>query len=138
MLKSEDIFISRQGVAKVLLRVKATGSITRQAGSGRPTKLTREVKEIVVEAMRNDDETTAVQLHAILVDKQHILSLSSILRCRKSLGWTFRGSAYCQMLREVNKTKRLEWATQYVHEAQTGFLNVVFTDETSVQLESHR
>ena len=138
MLKSEGIFISRQGVAKVLLRVKATGSITRQAGSGRPTKLTREVKEIVEEAMRNDDETTAVQLHAILVDKQHILSLSSILRCRKSLGWTFRGSAYCQMLREVNKTKRLEWATQYVHEAQTGFLNVVFTDETSVQLESHR
>ena len=138
MLKSEGIFISRQGVAKVLLRVKATGSITRQAGSGRPTKLTREVKEIVEEAMRNDDETTAVQLHAILVDKQHILSLSSILRCRKSLGWTFKGSAYCQMLREVNKTKRLEWATQYVHEAQTGFLNVVFTDETSVQLESHR
>ena len=138
MLKSEGIFISRQGVAKFLLRVKATGSITRQAGSGRPTKLTREVKEIVEEAMRNDDETTAVQLHGILVDKQHILSLSSILRCRKSLGWTFRGSAYCQMLREVNKTKRLEWATQYVHEAQTGFLNVVFTDETSVQLESHR
>ena len=47
MLKSEGIFISRQGVTKVLLRVKATGSITRQAGSGRPTKLTREVKEIV-------------------------------------------------------------------------------------------
>ena len=68
-------FISRQGVAKFLLRVKATGSITRQAGNGRPTKLTREVKEIVEEAMRNDDESTAVQLHAIHVDKQHILSL---------------------------------------------------------------
>ena len=92
-------------MAKFLLRVKATGSITRQAGNGRPTKLTREVKEIVEEAMRNDDESTAVQLHAILIDKQHILSLSSILRCRKSLGWTFTGSAYCQMLREVNKTK---------------------------------
>ena len=74
MLKSEGIFISRQGVAKVLLRVKATGSITRQTGSGIPTKLTREVKEIVEEAMRNDDETTAVQLHAILVDKQHFIS----------------------------------------------------------------
>ena len=73
MLKSEGIFISRQGVAKVLLRVKATGSITRQTGSGIPTKLTREVKEIVEEAMRNDDETTAVQLHAILVDKQHFI-----------------------------------------------------------------
>ena len=68
MLKRENIFISRQ--AKFLLRVKATGSIARQAGSGRPTKLTREVKEIIEKAMRNDDETTAVQLHKILVDKQ--------------------------------------------------------------------
>lgn len=118
--------------------MKATGSIARRAGSGRPTKLTDEVKGIVEEAMRKDDETTAVQLHALLASKGHTLSLTYILRCRKSLGWTFRGSAYCQMLREQNKAKRLEWATQYLTEGQTGFLDVFFTDETSVQLESHR
>ena len=32
-------------------------------------------------------------------------SHSTILRNRRSLGWTFRGSAYCQMIRDVNKTK---------------------------------
>ena len=87
MLESEGIFVSRRGVAMFLLRVKATRSIKRQAGSGRPTKLTQEVNVIVEEATRNDDETTAVQLHVILVDKEHTLSLSSTLRCRKSLGW---------------------------------------------------
>ena len=66
------------------------------------------------EAMRVDDETTAVQLRAILIAKGYSLSLSILLRCRKSLGWTFRGSAYCQMIREANKAKRLEWVTRYL------------------------
>ena len=90
--------------------------------------------------MRADDETTAVQLRAILIAKGYSLSLSTLLRCRKSLGWTFRGSAYCQMIREANKAKHLEWATRYLEEAaaENGFLDVVFTDETSIQLESHR
>ena len=25
------------------------------------------------------------------------------------LGWVYRGSAYCQLIRNVNKQKRLEW-----------------------------
>ena len=29
-----------------------------------------------------------------------------------SFGWTFRGSAYCQLIRNVNKQKHLEWAQQ--------------------------
>ena len=56
---------------------------------------------------------------------------------RKALGWTFRGSAYCQMIRDANKVKRLEWARAYASEADTGFLDVILTDETSIQLESH-
>ena len=60
--------------------------------------------------MRKDDETTAVQLAAILSSKGHALSLSTILRGRQSLGWAFRGSAYCQMIRHANKIKCVEWA----------------------------
>ena len=67
-----------------------------------------DIKAIVEEAMRADDETTAVRLRAMLIAKGYSLSLSTLLRCRKSLGWTFRGSAYCQMIREANKAKRLE------------------------------
>ena len=35
LLESEGILVSRWGVDKFLLPVKATGSITRQAGGGR-------------------------------------------------------------------------------------------------------
>ena len=88
--------------------------------------------------MARDDETMAKQLHTILTAEDIFVSQRTVLRCRKMLGWTFRGSAYCQMIREANKTKRLELARTYASEADTGFLDVIFTDETSIQLESHR
>ena len=39
------------------------------------------------------------------------------------------------MIREVNKSKRLEWAREYLHD---DFSDVVWTDETTVQLESYK
>ena len=84
--------------------------------------------------MRKDDETTAVQLRALLLDKGYQLSLRTILRCRVSLGWTFRGSSYCQLIRDVNKVKRFEWAQNHVSD---DFGDVIWTDECTVQLETH-
>ena len=103
LLREEGMVASRRGVAKFVKRYQQTGSIARAPGSGRPTKITEEVKKIVEEQMRIDDETTAVQLHALLNSRGYHLSLRTILRCRISLGWTFRGSSYCQLIREANK-----------------------------------
>ena len=120
-----------------LLRVEKTGDIARRPGSGRLSKLTDAVQETVEDAMRDDNGTMVKELREKLTSTGQLLSKSSILRCRRSLGWTVRGSAYCQMIREPNKTKRLDWARGYISEAETGFLNVIFTDETSIQMESH-
>lgn len=51
------------------------------SGSGRPTKITRDVLSIVEAQMQADDETTAVQLQKLLVhvDNGHPLSLKTIL-----------------------------------------------------------
>ena len=53
---------SRVGIHKFLIKYKATGSISK-VGSGRPSRVMAEIKEIVEEQMRADDETTACQLH---------------------------------------------------------------------------
>ena len=74
-------------------------------GSRRISKITGEMKEIVEQQMRTDDETTAVQLHRLLNDKGYSISLRTVLQCRVSLGWTVRGSLYCQLIRTVNKQK---------------------------------
>ena len=137
-LADEGQRATRQGIAKLIKRLNETGSFERRPGSGRPSKITPQMEAIVEAQMRQDDETTAVQLSVLLCEKGYPLSESTMLRSRSSLGWTFRGSAYCQMIRDSNKTKRLEFARQYAHEAETGFVDVVCTDETSIQLESHR
>ena len=32
------------------------------------------------------------------------------------MGWIYRGSAYCQLIRDVNRQKRLEFAMAYIHD----------------------
>ena len=126
---------TRQGIKKFLDRYEETGTLERRPGSGRPSRITQAVR---VEQMRSDDETTAVQLATLLNRRGYRFSLMTILQCRQTLGWTFRGNSYCQMIRNANKLKRLEWSRQYIHEAEAGFLDVVYTDETSIQMEGHR
>ena len=106
--------------------------------SARRSKLTIDILKMVEEQMR-DDETTAVQLQKILVDKGHPLSLKTILKSRQQFGWTFKGSAYCQIIRQVNKGKRPQWARENLQDYErNGFKDVLFTDESSIQPECHR
>jgi len=135
LLKQEKINTTRAGIAKFINKFERTGLIARTPGSGRPTKITEEMRAFVEERMREDDETTAIQLHALLKSKGYQISTKTILRCRTELGWTFRGSVYCQLIREPNKAKRLDWAQQYLND---NFDNVIWSDECSVQLETHK
>lgn len=103
-------------------------------GSGRPSKAKDQaVLSLVEEQMQKDNETTALQLHYHLEKIGVSISLPTVLRSRQKLGWTFRGTHYCQMICEVNKSKRLEWAREYLHD---DFSDVVWTDETTATGES--
>ena len=75
---------SRWGVAKFLKRFREDGTILQRVGSGRPSKVTAEIKAIV-EQMRLDDETTAFQLHRLLTEKGYNLTRRTVLRCRTEL-----------------------------------------------------
>ena len=83
--------------------------------------------------MQWDDETTAYQLRTMLNESGYNISLRTVLRCRTSLGWTFRGSAYCQLIRDANKVKCREWAIQHVDD---DFEDVIWMDECTVQLQN--
>ena len=73
LLRKENLKASRIGIAKFLKKYKETGCIGR-SGSGRPSKFTAEIKAIVNEQMRKDNETTAMQLHVLLVSRVSYLS----------------------------------------------------------------
>ena len=135
MLRKEGIRTTRNGVYNFIKRYELTGSIGRRPGSGRRSKISEEIKRIVDEMMEEDDETSAYQIRQKLCAMGYNLSLRTILRCRKSLGWNYRGSAYCQMIRDVNKVKRLEWAKKHEND---DFEDVIWTDESTIQMETHR
>lgn len=71
----------------------------------------------------------------MLAEKGHHISDTPVLKCRRELGWTRRGSAYCQMIRDVNKEKRLELARNNVGD---DFADCIYSDETMVQIATHR
>ena len=55
---------------------------------------------------------------------------------RKRLGWVCRGAKYCQIVRDVNKEKRLKFCRD-VLAAEDTFDDVVFTDECSIEMDCH-
>ena len=136
-LAEEGHTASKASILKFLRRYRETGNITRAPGTGQATKLTDQIREIIDDQMMKNDETTGLELQKLV--KKEIegfdASVSSILRWRNDLGWTAKGTKYCQMIREVNKEKRLKWAKD---NEETTFENVIFTDETTVQMETHR
>lgn len=104
----------------------------------RVRKLDDNMLELIDSLLMDNDELTARQLRVHLTEKYPSLnvSLSTIKRARKTKGWVCTKPHYCQLLREANKIKRVEWCQRQINNKEQ-FRNVVFTDECSVQLEQH-
>ena len=65
------------------------------------------------------------------------MSISTVERARRELGWVVTTPKYCQLIRETNRQKRLEWCQKMI-DTNEQFDDVVFTDESSIQLDTHR
>ena len=134
-LAEEGHATTKIGVCKFIRRYEETGMISRTPGSGKASKLTADAKKIIEEQMEKDDETTGVELQKLLAENDIQVASSTALRWRTELGWTSKGTSYCQMICEANEGKRLEWAEK---NKDMSFEDVIYTDETTVQLETHR
>ena len=135
VLAAEGFRVSKKAVWATIKKYKEHGTISRLPGSGRPFKLTRAMLDIIEAQMELDDETTATQLVRILEERGYKVSKSTIERARRILGWTFHGSRYCQLIQNANKEKRVQWALKH---RGNDFEDVVWTDESTIQLENHR
>ena len=104
LVLEDGIVVSKQGICLFLKRYSQCGTIARKPGSGFPPKILPTFSLIVEQAMHEDDETTATQLQVKLAAHGVYVCLA---RGRHQLGWTYRGSAYCQLIQHVNKQKRI-------------------------------
>ena len=93
------------------------------------------------EAMTRNDELTASGLKDILSKRFGAAnvqySIRTIARLRSELGWTFTTAKHCEAICDSNKQKRLDWCKKRIEEKEL-IDNVIFTDESTVQLECHQ
>ncbi len=95
-LAEEGHIVSKAGVLKFLRRYRETGTIACAPGTGQASKLADQIREIIEDQMKKNDETTGMELQKLL--KKEVegfdASVASILRWRNDLGWTVKGTKY--------------------------------------------
>ena len=64
--------------------------------------------------------------------------MSMVKRARNRLGWISKKTRYCALISEGNQEKRLDFCKSLITTNDLEFPDVIWTDECSVQLESHR
>ena len=136
MLAREGHVVSKSGVALFIKNYSKEGGIGRKPGSSLTGKKTEAVLKLIDSHMEKDDELSLEDFRTALQKEDISVSVSSLHRWRQELGWTTKGTKYCQMVKEVNVEKRLDWAKENCEDINLD--NLVFTDETTVQLENHR
>lgn len=103
-LIEESIFISSQALFNLVRKHRETGKLIDLPRRARPRKLSQEMVTVLEEAWCDNDEMTARQARSLLVEKWPNLQVSipTIKRIRKQMGWVATRPHYCQLLREVS------------------------------------
>lgn len=137
LLEEDGIKASRQAISAFIKRHEETGSIEARHGGGRPALLKEEHLNFIEAKLGENCELNGIELSDLLKEHFNIeVSSDTVLRWRKKLGWRYGATRYCQMVSDINKGKRLEFAQSCV-EANELFEDVIFTDESLVQLQAN-
>ena len=139
ILKEQDQFtISRRHLAVFIKKYNQTGflisprSKPHQSIHDKP-----EILDFIDRKLEGNNETPAPDLVRMLAQELTIdISESTVKRLRRKLGWLSTGSKYCQLVKEQNRPKRLDYGQRCLDTGET-FDDVIFTDECTVAMESH-
>ena len=139
-LKGEGTVVTRRSLLHLVKKHQETGMYKDLFRRKRDKKITEEMDFAINNELEANDKATARQLRNTLMEKYPRLNVSLSTfkrkRKRKQLGWVCIRPHYCQMIRELNKVKRVVWCKEQ-RRVKEDFSNVVFTDECTIQLE-HR
>ena len=141
VLALEGIVTTSPTISNTISRWRLTKNTRDLPKSGTPAKVLESHARFIDDAMAANDELTACDLKDLLVTKFGADNVHygerTIARIRNELGWTYSTTKYCQAIRDANKQKRLDWCTNLIAKKEK-FDDVIFTDESTFQLECHR
>lgn len=135
LTEEDGIIASRPAVSLFLSRFKRTGSLYNRPRKGRNPKLGIRQFDVIDEEMKKNDELYSVELQRILLARCNItVSAQTIRRVWRRLGWTWSGTKYCQLIKDVNKPKCMEHCLKIPADGDDSS-DVIFSDECSVKIE---
>ena len=139
-LLQEGVSILKVSLFALIKKFKNTNQVVDLKRKPRSSLLAECHYRYIDEVMTEDNELTSRQLFSLFTAEypEVHLSISTLKRARRHLGWVSRKTRYCALIREANKEKRLQWCKERVEQNDLEFDDVIFSDESSVQLESHR
>ena len=139
-LAEEEVEISRTAIYNLVSKFSQTNAVGDMKRRPRSRIFDEEHYRFVDELMAENTDLTSRQLHTAFKEKYPsvVASLSTIKRARRHLDWSSKRTRYCQLISDINKEKRMEWCLEMVLAGDLDFEDVIWTDECSVQLESHR
>lgn len=122
-LNEENISISLQALHNLVKKYKETGKLKDMPRRTRSRKLTEEMMVALNEALLEDDELTARRARSVLQEKWPSLqvSLPTIKRIRRELGWVCTRPHYCQLLRDVRRFFVISTIVQVLLHCCNGF-----------------
>ena len=125
----ESIVVSRITIRQWIQRYNTTGKLVDLPRRTVPAKLAEQDLQLIDDTMYENSETSAEELRRKIRDETgKDVSKSTVNKARRQLGWVYTGTAYCQLIRDANKIKRLEYSQRCLDTNET-FDDVIFTDE---------
>ena len=103
-LREENVFISLQALWSLVRKHRETGKVSDLPRRSRPRKLSQEMMDALELTWSENDELTARQARSFLMERWPELrvSIQTIKRIRKQMGWVATRPHYCQLLRDVS------------------------------------
>ena len=124
-MAKEGVSVSLWSLQKLYKKFSEHGCVLDLPQRKRSEKLTPEMEEMLDEEMWKNNELVKNKTERKVPFLEFSLSTVKVARRR---GWVCAKPHYCQILRAVNKTKRLEWCQKQLEDKED-FSVVIFTDE---------
>ena len=115
--QEKRLTVTKRTIRKLCDKFAATGSVTDKKRVYPCTFGSQEHLEFLNQAVEDEPSATAKELAAKVFDQYNIrVCKTRINDLRRKLGYTNSTPRYCQMIREANKVKRLDFAQRLIAE----------------------
>ena len=107
-----------------------TGDVEDKPRSGRPSKVTPEAEEMIIEETKTNP---FFSINQIFEETETDISKTTGWRTLKDNGFSCRSSKMKWHINDDQRKERLRWAKRYIKLPQEYWFSVIFTDESMIQ-----